>query len=226
MNAGADPLVKVRRSEEELGLPEAPDALRQAEKCIGKPEGGAYRGQVLSEAHRAPAFAQQYRRVVHYQAGLSGNQFLGARLLDREQNRCGISPRHAALVERVGYPLGDNRLTGYDGVMHRVVECDAAIAISLFAKAPEDLERQLVALAERVRNFLRDRSQDPRDDRPSHRDKCTHLVRDRILLPIFPDFHAGQCSAGAAARTWGCTLLIRADRPVQSRFADKIIATR
>src|SRR5215469_1477092 len=217
MNAGADPLVTVRRSKEKLGLPEAPDALRQAEKCIGKPEGGTYRSQVFSEAHRAPAFAQQHRRVVHDQAGLGGNQFLGTRLLDREQNRCGISRLYAAFAERVGYPLGTNRLTGYDGVMHRVVKCDTAVAVSLFAKAPEDLERQLVALTERVRNFLGDRSQDTRDDRPSHGDKCTHLVRDRIFLPIFPDFHAGQCSAGAVGRTWGCTLLITTDSPASWR---------
>src|SRR5262252_2916710 len=149
MNARADPLIKVGGAKEELGLPETPDALRQVQQRAGEPESGANGGQVFSQAYRASALTQQNRRILHNQAGLGGNQLLGTRLLDREQNRRRVTPGHAAFAKCVSNSPGNGRLTGYDGVMHRVLECDAAVAVPFFAQAPEDLERQLVAITER-----------------------------------------------------------------------------
>ena len=74
--------------------------------------------------------------------------------------------------------------------MHRILECDATVAVSFFAQPPEHPERQPVTLTKGVYHLGGDRLQYRGDDRPGDRDEGSDLVHDRIALPVLPYFHA------------------------------------
>ena len=74
----ADPPVQFRGAEEQVGLPQPPDALGQVEQGVGQPERGPDRAQVLSQAHGPAALAEQDGRAVGDQPRLGGDELLGA----------------------------------------------------------------------------------------------------------------------------------------------------
>jgi hypothetical protein len=94
-----------------------------------------------------------------------------------------------ALIEGVRDPFRDDRLGRDNRIMHRVLECDAAVAVPTLSKAPEHPERQPLTLAEGINHLFRDGLQHASDDRPGDRDESTNLVDDRIALPALPYFH-------------------------------------
>jgi hypothetical protein len=87
LDRGAHPVVRLRGAEEEVGLPQAPDALRQLPPRVGPPERGCQLIEVSLQLDRLAAFPGQHPRVGRDQLDLGRDQLLRTALLDGEQDR-------------------------------------------------------------------------------------------------------------------------------------------
>jgi hypothetical protein len=141
------------------------------------------------------------------------DKLLGPSLLNPEQDRPDNLAGNPALAKRVVDPLTHMRFAARDGIVNRILEADACVAVpgAMIAREHEQL---YVVVATRLSNDITlQRIEDALQDWPHHCGDRRHLVGHRAKLLLAPNLHGLNSSrVGALVASGTGTRAVRDSR--------------